>query len=422
MYTEQIAEDLFEQLCEISKQGECLEYCDFSNLYQNQEGKYRFPLNLAEPYFWGFKRHTLPEYPLSTNLDLPINMNFIFLEFAYFLTQKTDLKYELYFNEDTNITQVQIPTLNIEKKYHDDYSCRYAYVTSIKRFRIDFGEGYRQEEEKYIDFSKSLAIPSPFYIFSKLGWFSRLEIELPDGSRVKIQKDISTCCDHYLFELSNGMVGKLVHDLYGYGKRLCDVPESDLVNYDFLGLCDVWYSPEYSGSRKEGSERYPEGGSEKQAIKLHEKLKVMERLQPLLEIQNLPFEKFYSDVISHLEKIHSLGVCHFDIKPDNIMYSTTHDKFVLIDFDGVQSTGKSNGWDRMFRTPKFSLFKTNVLNDAFCDFYQICDLWELGHSLTHLFPDCCMTEYYQILNEQGLKLEVDINIYPRLKKCLLIPN
>lgn len=387
-------EDLFNHLIDINNSGKCLEWCDFENVYQDETGRYKFPVNYTEPYHWGFKRNTLPTYPLSENIHLPINMNFIFLEFAFHVTQHSDKTYYLIHNrEESDLTIVDIPRLKSESKCVKN-EVHHQFVTSTKRFRLDFGEEYLREEEKYIDFSKTLAIPSPFFIFDRIGTLDKVVVVTPDGQKLKIVKNISSCYDHYLFELDNGMIGKLETSLFG--DKLCKHPEAELVSYNFLGSCDVYYSRDPNTD-----------------VRLHEHIKVMEKLVLLKDV-SIEFNKFYDDVLSELKHLHGKEVCHFDVKPDNIMYSSSIDKFVLIDFDGVQSIDTFEAWGRMSRTPKFSLFKESVLNQTFDDCYQVADLWEFGNTLMYMFPDVNFDRYFGILNKHGLTTKVDMSIYDEL--------
>eukprot|EP00834_Sanchytrium_tribonematis_P008123 NODE_866_length_3409_cov_0.418731.p3 type:complete len:303 gc:universal NODE_866_length_3409_cov_0.418731:2125-1217(-) len=45
------------------------------------------------------------------------------------------------------------------------------------------------------------------------------------------------------------------------------------------------------------------------------------------------FQKMSKDILNALNYLHKQGKAHFDIKPENIVYSRNEDKYLLIDFD-----------------------------------------------------------------------------------------
>jgi len=54
----------------------------------------------------------------------------------------------------------------------------------------------------------------------------------------------------------------------------------------------------------------------------------MEKCQPLSSMGEVE----YCVLLENLGKIHQVNLIHFDIKPSNLMVSTTYDKPVFIDF------------------------------------------------------------------------------------------
>ena len=62
--------------------------------------------------------------------------------------------------------------------------------------------------------------------------------------------------------------------------------------------------------------------------------------------------KLVEDVLSNINKLHTIGYCHLDIKPENIMYSRSLDKWCLIDM-GLCKKNDGNGKTKLVGTIDF---------------------------------------------------------------------
>ena len=103
--------------------------------------------------------------------------------------------------------------------------------------------------------------------------------------------------------------------------------------------------------------------------------------QPLAEEQ---IEIFMKHILSALDYIHSKGLAHLDVKPENVLY--TKDRLVLIDFDFLcfidpTRIGRCDDLygTPVYRSPEMLMKKDNVIKDfPSRDAYSKSDIWAAG--------------------------------------------
>lgn len=113
---------------------------------------------------------------------------------------------------------------------------------------------------------------------------------------------------------------------------------------------------------------------------------VMKKLSPLPVNENpksIKLRKLCRDILQQLKFIHKIGV-HCDIKPTNILYDSSEDRYYLVDFDGmtIHRTKKAGYFVRHSHTEKFSSQKDFQETGESCS--AINDFKELLFTLNYI--------------------------------------
>jgi len=82
------------------------------------------------------------------------------------------------------------------------------------------------------------------------------------------------------------------------------------------------------------------------------------------------------ELLKTVAYIHSVGACHRDIKPDNILYNPKKEKIKLIDFELAKIKKYSNSKLEMMTRFGFPAFRAPEMFNSLYD--EKVDIWSIG--------------------------------------------
>ena len=278
--------------------------------------KYKYLLNLPGAYPWSFRfKFLFLMNSLIININLYDNRyktdkKWINVLDPLFEKNKDYIEIDYYFdkniNQINNINILKNQILNIYKKYENNEK---EYNKIVK-------SGYNKS--KYITLETSYKII--YYILNKINIknnnlinfkkynkykkYINLENKLGNG----VYGQVYNLNKLYIIKMVNNIIGEksAYNELYIYSK----INENEKIKKLFLELKDAFTY-------------------EKKTYFIIEKADIALNKMNYEEIN---WDNLYKDILICLNNLHSIGVIHNDLSPENIMYSYNTNKYYIIDF------------------------------------------------------------------------------------------